>query len=71
MTDRDWFDIGPLEQIPQRGARIVRTPRRDALRAFLQERGAPEPEDFEVLREDVRFMLPKAIRQGMTAAAGR
>ncbi|HEY8259703.1 MAG TPA: nitrite reductase small subunit NirD [Methylosinus sp.] len=31
MTDHspDWFDIGPLEQIPQRGARIVRTPRRD------------------------------------------
>jgi nitrite reductase (NADH) small subunit len=25
----DWFDIGPLEQIPQRGARVVRTPRRD------------------------------------------
>jgi nitrite reductase (NADH) small subunit len=25
----DWFDIGPLEHIPQRGARIVRTPRRD------------------------------------------
>ena len=43
----------------------------ERLVAFLRERGAPEPEDFEVLREDVRFMLPKAIRQGMTAAAGR
>jgi 4-hydroxy-3-methylbut-2-enyl diphosphate reductase len=43
----------------------------ERLVTFLQERGAPEPEDFEVLREDVRFMLPKEIRQGMTAAADR
>ncbi|MBO9531925.1 MAG: 4-hydroxy-3-methylbut-2-enyl diphosphate reductase [Solirubrobacteraceae bacterium] len=39
--------------------------------AFLRERGAPEPEDFEVLREDVRFMLPKEIRKGLAAAADR
>lgn len=25
----NWFDIGPLDQIPQRGARLVKTPRRD------------------------------------------
>lgn len=25
----NWFDIGPLEQIPQRGARVVKTPRRN------------------------------------------
>jgi 4-hydroxy-3-methylbut-2-enyl diphosphate reductase len=43
----------------------------ERLVAFLRERGAPEPEDFEVLREDVRFMLPKEIRQGMAAAADR
>ena len=24
-----WFDIGPIEQIPKRGARVVKTPRRD------------------------------------------
>jgi nitrite reductase (NADH) small subunit len=24
-----WFDIGPLEHIPKRGARVVKTPRRD------------------------------------------
>jgi nitrite reductase (NADH) small subunit len=24
-----WFDIGPIAQIPPRGARVVRTPRRD------------------------------------------
>ena len=41
----------------------------ERLVAFLQERGAPEPEDFEVLREDVRFMLPKEIRKGLAAAA--
>ncbi len=40
----------------------------ERLVAFLRERGAPEPEDFEVLREDVRFMLPKEIRKGMAAA---
>lgn len=39
--------------------------------AFLRERGAPEPEDFEVLREDVRFMLPKEIRKGLAAVAER
>ena len=39
----------------------------ERLVAFLQERGAPEPEDFEVLREDVRFMLPKEIRKGLAA----
>ncbi len=43
----------------------------ERLVAFLRERGAPEPEDFEVVREDVRFMLPKEIRQGLTAAAER
>ncbi len=43
----------------------------ERLVAFLRERGGPKPEDFEVLREDVRFMLPKEIRQGMAAAAGR
>ena len=43
----------------------------ERLVAFLQERGAPEPEDFEVLREDVRFMLPKEIRKGLAAAADR
>ncbi len=24
-----WLDIGPLDQIPRRGARVVKTPRRD------------------------------------------
>ena len=31
--------------------------------------GRTDVEEFEVLREDVRFMLPKPIRQAMTAAA--
>jgi 4-hydroxy-3-methylbut-2-enyl diphosphate reductase len=43
----------------------------ERLVAFLRERGAPEPEDFEVVREDVRFMLPKEIRKGLAAAADR
>jgi 4-hydroxy-3-methylbut-2-enyl diphosphate reductase len=36
---------------------------------FFRARGTTEVEEFEVLREDVRFMLPKQIRQAMTAAA--
>jgi 4-hydroxy-3-methylbut-2-enyl diphosphate reductase len=37
---------------------------------FFRARGTRDVEEFEVLREDVRFMLPKTIRQAMTAAAG-
>ena len=40
----------------------------ERLIAFFRDRGTTEVEEFEVLREDVRFMLPKAIRQAMTAA---
>jgi 4-hydroxy-3-methylbut-2-en-1-yl diphosphate reductase len=36
---------------------------------FFRERGTSDVSEFEVLREDVRFMLPKAIRQAV--AAGR
>src|SRR4051794_5703915 len=36
---------------------------------FFKARGTSQVEDFEVMREDVRFMLPKQIRQAMTAAA--
>lgn len=41
----------------------------DNLVAFFRERGTQDVSEFEVLREDVRFMLPKQIRQAMTAAA--
>jgi 4-hydroxy-3-methylbut-2-enyl diphosphate reductase len=36
---------------------------------FFRARGTTDVSEFEVLREDVRFMLPKTIRQAMTAAA--
>ena len=36
---------------------------------FFRARGTTDVSEFEVLREDVRFMLPKPIRQAMTAAA--
>ncbi|CAA9476310.1 MAG: 4-hydroxy-3-methylbut-2-enyl diphosphate reductase [uncultured Solirubrobacteraceae bacterium] len=36
--------------------------------AFFRERGTDDVQDFEVMREDVRFMLPKKIRQAMAAA---
>jgi 4-hydroxy-3-methylbut-2-en-1-yl diphosphate reductase len=35
---------------------------------FFRDRGTTDVSDFEVLREDVRFMLPKSIRQAMAAA---
>ena len=36
---------------------------------YFRARGTTDIEEFEVLREDVRFMLPKPIRQALTAAA--
>jgi 4-hydroxy-3-methylbut-2-en-1-yl diphosphate reductase len=36
--------------------------------AFFRARGTEDVSEFEVLREDVRFMLPKTIRQALTAA---
>jgi len=35
---------------------------------FFRDRGVENVEEFEVVKEDVRFMLPKAIRQAMAAA---
>jgi 4-hydroxy-3-methylbut-2-enyl diphosphate reductase len=37
---------------------------------FFRARGTEVVEEFQVVQEDVRFMLPKTIRQAMTAAAG-
>jgi 4-hydroxy-3-methylbut-2-enyl diphosphate reductase len=36
--------------------------------AFFRERGVSQIEELEVVKEDVRFMLPKAIRQAMADA---
>jgi 4-hydroxy-3-methylbut-2-enyl diphosphate reductase len=36
---------------------------------FFRARGVQEVEEFQVVQEDVRFMLPKAIRQAMATAA--
>jgi 4-hydroxy-3-methylbut-2-enyl diphosphate reductase len=36
---------------------------------FFRARGTAQVEELEVVREDVRFMLPKAIRQAMAATA--
>ena len=36
---------------------------------YFRARGTEDVSEFEVMREDVRFMLPKTIRQAMTAAA--
>jgi len=38
--------------------------------AFFRARGTEDVQDFEVMREDVRFMLPKTIRQQLAARAG-
>jgi 4-hydroxy-3-methylbut-2-enyl diphosphate reductase len=34
---------------------------------FFRARGTQDVSEFEVLREDVRFMLPKSIRQAVAA----
>ena len=36
---------------------------------FFRERGTREVSEFEVVQEDVRFMLPKEIRKAMAATA--
>ena len=36
---------------------------------FFRARGTEDVSEFEVLREDVRFMLPKTIRQALAASA--
>ena len=41
----------------------------ERLVGFFRDRGVQQVEEFEVLREDVRFMLPKRIRQDSAAAA--
>src|SRR3954451_3542382 len=35
---------------------------------FFRDRGTEQVEEFQVVQEDVRFMLPKAIRQAMATA---
>jgi 4-hydroxy-3-methylbut-2-enyl diphosphate reductase len=42
----------------------------DRLVQFFRDRGVSSVETFEVLREDVRFMLPKVIRQQIAGRAG-
>ena len=37
--------------------------------AFFRERGVEDVSELEVVQEDVRFMLPKKIRQAMAAAS--
>jgi 4-hydroxy-3-methylbut-2-enyl diphosphate reductase len=39
----------------------------DRLVQFFRDRGVDDVSEFEVLREDVRFMLPKVIRQQLAA----
>ena len=40
----------------------------ERLIAFFRARGVEDVSEFEVVREDVRFMLPKPIRQAIAAA---
>ena len=37
---------------------------------FFRARGTEDVEEFQVVQEDVRFMLPKTIRQALAARAG-
>ena len=38
--------------------------------AFFRDRGTDDVSEFEVMREDVRFMLPKTVRQAIAAREG-
>ncbi len=42
----------------------------ERLVAYFTDRGVSDVSEFEVIREDVRFMLPKRIREDLAAAAG-
>jgi 4-hydroxy-3-methylbut-2-enyl diphosphate reductase len=42
----------------------------ERLVALFTDRGVSDVSEFEVVREDVRFMLPKRIREDLAAAAG-
>jgi 4-hydroxy-3-methylbut-2-enyl diphosphate reductase len=37
---------------------------------FFRDRGTTNVEEFQVVQEDVRFMLPKTIRQALAAQSG-
>jgi 4-hydroxy-3-methylbut-2-enyl diphosphate reductase len=37
--------------------------------AFFRDRGTDDVSEFDVVQEDVRFMLPREIRREMAAAA--
>jgi 4-hydroxy-3-methylbut-2-enyl diphosphate reductase len=37
--------------------------------AFFRERGVQDVQEFHVVKEDVRFMLPKPIREAAAAAS--
>ena len=41
----------------------------EALVAWFRERGVEDVGELEVVKEDVRFMLPKKIRQALAAAS--
>ncbi len=41
----------------------------ESLVEFFRSRGTTEVEELDVIREDVRFMLPKSIRQALAAAS--
>src|SRR5690606_30799405 len=70
-------DVGEIDEAWLQGKRVVgitsgaSAPEElvQQLVDFFRERGVKEVEEFRVVQEDVRFMLPKPIRQAMAAAA--
>jgi uncharacterized zinc-type alcohol dehydrogenase-like protein len=40
----------------------------DSIAEFFRQRGTTDVSEFEVVQEDVRFMLPKEIRKALAAA---
>ncbi|MDA0139861.1 4-hydroxy-3-methylbut-2-enyl diphosphate reductase [Solirubrobacter deserti] len=67
QIEEEWLTDAKVVGVSS-GASVPETLVNDLV-AFFRERGTEDVREFEVLREDVRFMLPKQIRQAMTAAA--
>jgi 4-hydroxy-3-methylbut-2-enyl diphosphate reductase len=66
-VDPGWLDGKPVVGITSGASAPEALVQR--LVEFLRAGGEVETEELEVIREDVRFMLPREIRQAMAASA--
>ena len=67
QVEEEWLDGKRVVGISSGASAPEELVRR--LVAFFTKRGVQEVAEFEVIREDVRFMLPKRIREDLAATA--